>query len=86
MTGHETSEKPLGIQGLLGVGFDGKDGETRISQGPNFYLVDGSTETHERMQETALKFNEKIDGLGKPLPEVNRRELRDIVHEMGDDD
>ena len=85
MTEHGNSEKPLGIQGLVGLGFDAKDGQTRISRGPTFYLVGGSNETHERMQETALKFSEKVDRLGKPLPEVNRRELRDIAHEMADE-
>jgi len=45
---------------LLGVGFDNTDGHKRITKGDNFYLAGGSEETHERMTETVIKFNENI--------------------------
>ena len=53
------SEEPLGIQGLLGVGLDSDDGKKRVSRGPNFVLMGGSRDTHERMQEVAVRFNER---------------------------
>jgi len=79
MADEEDREKPLGIKGWLGMGLDGQDGHTRISRGPNFLLYGGSKRTHERMQETALKFNEMVDERGKKLEEISHRELREIV-------
>lgn len=75
-------DEPLGIEGLIGLGFDGDDGHVRISRGKNFYLVGGSEVTHEEMQETALKFNEKVDERGKKLREINGHELDEIVKDL----
>jgi len=67
---------------LLGVGLD-SDGHKRITTGPNFALVGGSEETHERMTETAIKINEKLKARGKALETVSREEFDDIAHEVG---
>ncbi len=82
MTGMPQDEKPLRIRGLLGVGLDNDDGHTRITRGDNFYLCGGSEETHERMVETTLRFNEKVGQRGKPLEKINARELKEIAHEL----
>ena len=74
--------KPLGIKGLLGLGLDGEEGRTRISRGPNFHLYGGSKETHRKMQQTAVKFNEHVDERGKKLEDINRLELIEIVEEV----
>src|SRR5690606_34554322 len=50
---------------LLGLGLDGKDEHVRITKGDNFRLVGGSKETHECMQEKAIKFNEELKKRGK---------------------
>jgi len=81
----ESGEKPLGIKGLLGLGLDGRDGHTRISRGPNFLLYGGSKDTHEKMQETALKFNECVRERGKPLHKINGKELQEIVERVRED-
>jgi len=78
-------DKPLGIKGLIGLGFDGYDGRTRISRGPNFVIYGGSRETHQKMQQTALKFNKLVDERGKSIEQINRRELQEIVEEVKDD-
>ena len=78
----DSDEAPLGIKGLLGLGLDGKDGHVRISRGPNFYLYGGSKKTHQKMQETAVDFNDKVDRRGKKLEEINSRELDEIVQEI----
>ncbi len=78
-------ERPLNIRGLLGVGLDGDSEHKRITRGPNFRLFGGSRETHERMLETALKFNDLLEGRGKPLREVSARELRDITAQLADE-
>lgn len=67
---------------LLGVGLDAPDEHKRLTRGKNFLLVGGSQETHAKMQETAIKLNEKLDQRGKRLEDVSVRELRDIFHEI----
>ncbi|HAK97688.1 MAG TPA: hypothetical protein DCM87_22545 [Planctomycetes bacterium] len=68
--------------GLLGLGLDNKDGHTRVTRGENYVLLGGSHETHEEMQETAVKINEKLKGRGKSLDDVSRDELKEIVAEI----
>ena len=69
---------------LLGLGLDGADGHKRITKGDNFYLVGGSEETHERMTETAVKFNEKLARKGKRLGELSGEEFLDMMREASD--
>ena len=66
---------------LLGVGLDNTDGHKRITRGDNFYLAGGSEETHERMTETVIKFNEKLARKGKHLGDLSREEFRDMMRE-----
>ena len=73
-------EKPRAA--LLGIAFDAQDGQKRISRGPNFLLAGGSSETHGKMQETAVKLNEHLDRKGKQLADVSVDELREIVSEI----
>ena len=68
---------------LLGVGRDGGDGHIRITRGENYHLFGGSEETHEVMQEKAVKFNEKLRERGRRLDEISHGEFRDIAHEIG---
>ncbi len=67
--------------GLLGVGLDNTDEETRVTRGKNFHLVGGSHETHQSMQEKCIKFNEKLDDRGKELEDLERREFLDLAAE-----
>lgn len=66
---------------LLGVGFDNTDGHKRVTRGDNFYLAGGSEETHERMTETVIKFNEKLAKKGKYLQELSKDEFTDMMRE-----
>jgi len=66
---------------MLGIGLDAEDGHTRLTRGKNFVLYGGSKDTHEVMQETAVKINEHLDRRGKRLEDVSPREFRDILHE-----
>jgi hypothetical protein len=69
---------------LMGLGLDSKDGHKRITKGENYLLVGGSEETHERMGETAIKFNEKLSSKGKRLEEISSREFIDIMGDVTD--
>ncbi len=67
---------------LLGLGLDTPDEHKRLTRGKNFLLMGGSAETHAKMQETAIKMNEKLDQRGKRLEDVSMGELRDILHDI----
>ena len=69
---------------LLGLGFDNDDGKKRITNGDNFCLVGGSEETHERMTETVIKFNEKLSRRGKDLHELSSEEFHDLMREASE--
>jgi len=82
MTGMRPDERPLNVTGLLGLGFDARPDEKRVTRGKNFLLLGGSRETHGRMVETALVFNELVDKRGKRIEQVNARELSEIAQEL----
>ncbi|MDP3791363.1 MAG: hypothetical protein Q8R38_04920 [Candidatus Omnitrophota bacterium] len=68
---------------LLGMGLDCKDGHVRVTKGKNFTLFGGSKETHEMMQEKAIKFNEHLGKRHKSLEELSEKEFRDIAKNIG---
>ena len=67
---------------MLGVGFD-SDGHKRLTTGPNFALIGGTEETHEKMTETAIRINEKLAATGKQLDNVSLEEFDDIAASVG---
>ena len=69
------------VEGVLGVGLDGTDGQKRITRTPEMVLVGGSRETHERMQEVAIRFGEELEKRGKTLPEASVREVIDLIRQ-----
>jgi hypothetical protein len=68
---------------LLGMGLDCKDGHVRVTKGKNFTLFGGSEETHEMMQEKAIKFNEQLDKRRKTLDDLNAKEFHEIARAIG---
>ena len=76
------NEKPKAT--IIGLGLDNKDGHTRITKGDNFHLMGGSEETHDKMTETVIKVNEKLDAKGKTLDQVSKEEFTDILHDASD--
>lgn len=74
---------PKGKAWLLGLGLDNEDGHVRITRGENFQLFGGCKDTHEVMQEKAIKFNESLKKRGKQLEEISHEELRDIAEDVG---
>jgi hypothetical protein len=69
------------VDGILGLGLNGTDGEKRITRTEEMVLLGGSKETHERMQETAVRFGEALEKKGKKLTEVSVREAADLLRE-----
>lgn len=72
------------VQGILGVGLDNTDDQKRITRTEEMVLVGGSRETHEQMQETAIRFGEALEKRGKKLPEVTVREAIELLREAHD--
>jgi hypothetical protein len=68
---------------LLGLGLDNEDGHVRYTKGPNFHLFGGSEDTHEEMQEKAVKFNEELGRREKRLEDVGKEEFREIAESIG---
>jgi hypothetical protein len=66
---------------LIGIGFDNKDEHKRITKGENFHIYGGSEETHDRMVETSIRVNEKLDSKGKRLEDLSKNEFIDIISE-----
>ncbi|MCS6851951.1 MAG: hypothetical protein NZ700_12375 [Gemmataceae bacterium] len=69
------------VIGFLGVGLDNDDQHQRLTRSPHFLLVGGSEETHARMQETAIKFDEALERRGKALKEISLEEILDLLEE-----
>jgi len=71
---------------LLGLAFDAKDGQTRLTRGKNFLLLGGCQEPHAVMQATAVKVNEQLDRRGKRLEDISAGELgricRDVIESI----
>ncbi len=68
---------------LLGLGLDNEDGHVRYTKGENFRLFGGSQETHEEMQDKAIRFNEELKKRDKRLEDINREELGEIADSIG---
>lgn len=69
------------VLGFLGVGLDAGDGHRRVSQSEHFVLLGGSAETHERMQDVAVHFEEALKRTGKPLAETLPEKAVDLLRE-----
>jgi hypothetical protein len=67
---------------LLGVGLDSTDEHLRITRGKNFHLVGGTKDTHEAMQEKAIKFNEELTRRRRQLAEISPKEFTDIMQKL----
>lgn len=68
---------------ILGLGLDNKDGHVRVTKGKNFRLYGGSDQTHEAMQEKAIKFNEQLDKRRKSLDDIATEEFYEIAEKIG---
>ncbi len=64
---------------IIGLGLDNKDGHIRVTRSTIFDLYGGSEETHARMQESCIKFTERLDQRHKRLEELPSTELHDLA-------
>jgi hypothetical protein len=76
--------KDLKVEGILGVGLDGTDEQKRITRTPEMVLVGGPVDTHERLQEVAIRFGESLESQGKSLGDVEIQKVIDLFQEARD--
>jgi hypothetical protein len=69
------------LVGFVGLGLDAADGHKRLTRSENFILIGGSEKTHERMQDTALRFDECLKKRGKNLREASPEEAIEVLRE-----
>ena len=83
MADNRETNKPE-VLGLLWVGLDNSDDHKRITRSEEFLLVGGSKETHENMQDIAMRFSDSLKKKGKRLPETPVEEVIDLLHKAVD--
>ena len=69
------------VVGFVGVGLDNKDGHQRLTRNEHFLLIGGSEETHERMQDTAVRFTESLRRRGQNLADLPVDDVIEILDE-----
>lgn len=78
MRRHTSSEPDKSV---LGLGLDGRDGHKRVTQGDDFLLLGGSSETHERMQDLVVRMSERLKRKGKTFRELSGDEFEDLARD-----
>jgi hypothetical protein len=73
------------VVGFVGVGLDNQDEHQRITRSETFFLVGGSEETHERMQDTAIRFEDELKTRGKTIRETSPNEVVEIFFRIMDE-
>jgi hypothetical protein len=75
------SSKDIRVRSLVCVGLDAEDGHKRVTQTDHFLLVGGSAETHQRMQDTAVLFEDYLERRGMTLAETDFEEVLELLYE-----
>ena len=83
-TNRDHDEQPQ-IIGFLGVALDNTDDQKRLTRSDHFLLVGGSADTHERMQDTAIRFGDKLKEKGKTLRDTSAEEALDLLRKALED-
>ena len=68
--------------GLLGVGFDHKDGQVRITQADDYKVLMGSKECHTKLQKICGEIDEAIIASGRVLSDYTPEEFMELVTEL----
>lgn len=70
------------VIGLLGVGFDNKDGQIRITEAEAYHVLMGSGETHTELQKICRRIDEAIKTSGRALNDYSPEEFLKMVREL----
>ncbi len=72
------------VLGMFGVGLDNTDGHQRITRSEEFLLLGGSQETHQHMQDMAIRFGAWLRERGQRLQDASVDEVVDLLHKAAD--
>ena len=67
---------------MLGVAFDANDGHVRISQGKNYDVFMGSSESHEYILNMLRRIEEKLDKEGILLEDLDPLRFSDFIQSI----
>jgi hypothetical protein len=67
------------IIGMIGIGLDNHDGHKRLTHSEHFLLLGGSAATHERMQDTAIRFEASLKQRVKRLQDASVEETLELL-------
>lgn len=70
------------VVGLLGVGFDHKDGHVRITQADNYQVLMGSKASHGELQKICRKIELAIQSSGRELSDYTPEEFMELMGTM----
>jgi hypothetical protein len=70
------------VIGLLGVGFDRKDGQIRITQADTYHVLMGSGETHTELQKICCRIEECVKASGRKLSDFSPEEFMEMVQDL----
>ena len=70
------------VVGLLGVGFDHKDGHVRITQADDYKVLMGSEESHKELQKICGRIDEAVTTSGRELSDYTPEEFMELVAEL----
>jgi hypothetical protein len=79
-----TKKEKRQIVGMVGLGLDNKDGHHRLTRAEDILLLGGSQETHEAMQNVAIRFGESLRKRGKRLRDASVDEVIDLLRYADD--
>jgi len=67
------------VVGLLGVGFDHKDGQIRITKADDYKVIMGSHDSHQALQKICFKIKKEITASGRILSDYTPEEFMELV-------
>lgn len=70
------------VVGLLGVGFDHKDGQIRLTQSENYEVMMGSNESHQALHGICQTIENHIKLSGHNLSDYSPEEFMELVKEI----
>lgn len=70
------------VAGLIGVGFDEKDGHIRITQANDYQILMGSGETHAALQKLCSRIEISLKESGRSLSDCTPEEFMKLMEEI----
>ncbi len=68
--------------GLLGVGFDHRDGQVRITQADDYKVLMGSKESHTELQKICGRIDKEVTTSGRVLSDYTPEEFMELVAKL----